>query len=95
MQRPRRQFRSARPQRAATPRLEVLEERRLLSTTQHDPIAEPFALSDGGEFQVNTTTYLDQATPNVTAFADGSYAILWRDPSFNFQRYDAAGKPLG
>lgn len=95
MRRPRRQSRSAPPQRATTPRLEVLEERRLLSATPHDPIAEPLVLSGGAEFQVNTITMGDQATPNVTVFADGSYAILWRDPSFKFQRYDAAGNALG
>ncbi len=85
-----------RSQRAVVPRLEILEERRLLSATQDDPIAEPLALVGGAEFQVNTTTAGDQTSPRVTAFADGSFAVIWNHNAYpTFQRYDAAGNPVG
>ncbi len=86
-----------RPQRAVVPRLEILEERRLLSATQDDPIAEPLALAGGAEFQVNTTTLNNQRSPDITRFEDGSFAIKWRMQSndFAFQRYSPAGSPIG
>jgi len=84
-----------RPQ-SAVPRLEILEERRLLSATQDDPIAEPLALTGGAEFRVNTTTAGDQLSPRVTAFADGGFAIIWKHNDYpTFQRYDAAGNSVG
>lgn len=81
---------------SSTPRLEVLEERRLLSATQDDPIAEPLVLTGGAEFQVNTTTFGDQLYPRVTPFADGGFAVTWTHNNHPaFQRYDAAGNPVG
>src|SRR5690606_33227177 len=81
---------------ASTPRLEVLEERRLLSATQDDPIAEPLVLSGGAEFQVNTTTTGDQLSPRVTSFENGGFAVIWKHNDYpTFQRYDSAGNPVG
>ena len=59
-------------------------------------MAEPLVLTGGAEFQVNTTTAGDQLSPGITSFADGGYAILWKHNDYpTFQRYDAAGNPVG
>lgn len=56
----------------------------------------------GGEMQINTTTHIGQAIPDVTALADGGFVITWlsnhQDGSSTgifAQRYDAAGSPVG
>ncbi len=49
----------------------------------------------GGEFQVNQTETLNQRTPSVFLFNDGSFVITWADESDGwdilFQRFDSSG----
>lgn len=57
----------------------------------------------GGEFQANTTTFLDQAFSDVTGLADGGFLVSWSSleqvPGGLYdifaQRYDANGNAVG
>lgn len=54
----------------------------------------------GSEILVNTTLAGDQDQAAVTALDDGGFLIAWHDAasasaSLHFQRYDAAGHPVG
>ena len=55
-------------------------------------------VAQGGEFQVNTTTTLNQHDPAVAMDADGDFVITWADQnSYGVlaQRYNAAGLAQG
>lgn len=52
----------------------------------------------GAEFQVNTTTTLDQTSPEVTALTDGGWVVTWADRGQEVvfqQRYDFLGIRVG
>lgn len=56
----------------------------------------------GGEFRVNTTTYLDQYQPNIAVLSDGSFVVTYTsfDNSHTVwniyaQHFDAQGLPIG
>jgi Ca2+-binding RTX toxin-like protein len=53
----------------------------------------------GPETRVNTTTFGGQDLPSVAALAGGGYVVAWTSvvsgEATYFQRYDAAGSPLG
>lgn len=54
----------------------------------------------GAETRINTTTELDQRTPEIQGLADGGYVVVWTSPDGGgtgvfAQRYDAAGSPVG
>ncbi len=54
----------------------------------------------GTEFAVNTTTAGDQSAPQVTALADGGFAVVWEAPGTSgteiwMQRFAANGSTLG
>src|SRR6185369_3127183 len=59
----------------------------------------------GSEFQVNTTTNLNQGRPAVAAMSNGNFVIAWQSDSsggtdqsstsIQMQRYSASGTPLG
>jgi hypothetical protein len=59
----------------------------------------------GGEFQVNTYTTLNQASPAVAPDGAGGFVVVWRSDggsgsdtdgsSVQAQRFDAAGAPVG
>ncbi|NOT16004.1 MAG: hypothetical protein HOP21_10650, partial [Methylotenera sp.] len=58
--------------------------------------------AQGGEFQVNTVTNLDQYQPSIAALPDGGFVLSWssleQDGSgygVYAQRYDASGTALG
>ena len=55
--------------------------------------------SQGGEFQVNTTTNQEQSSPSVAMDADGDFAIAWQGLPGNFdiyvQQYASDGTPIG
>ncbi len=51
-----------------------------------------------GEFKVNTTTSGDQRGASVACAPDGQFVVAWMngpDSSIYFQRYNAAGSPVG
>ena len=54
----------------------------------------------GGEFQVNVTTALDQAQPDVASDASGNFVVVWASANFDGsgygivgRRYDSSGSP--
>ncbi|HAC66079.1 MAG TPA: hypothetical protein DCF68_21735, partial [Cyanothece sp. UBA12306] len=56
----------------------------------------------GNEFQINTTTYHQQAVPSVTGLSDGGFAVTWQSwgqdgSSWGIygRRYDSNGIPVG
>ncbi len=59
----------------------------------------------GSQFQVNTSTGLNQGTPSVAMDADGDFVVVWESGSsggadtggysIQGQRYNAAGSPVG
>ena len=54
----------------------------------------------GSEFQINTTTSGNQASPTVAMDAAGNFIVVWQGPGLNdedifAQRFDPNGKPLG
>src|SRR5262245_14982181 len=55
----------------------------------------------GGEFQVNTYTGSQQATPSVAMDANGNFVITWHSDQdgsgtgIYAQRYDSDGNPMG
>jgi Ca2+-binding RTX toxin-like protein len=54
-----------------------------------------------GEIRVNSTTYLGQDWPSMTALADGGWVVIWSGNGLGdrdgivMQRYDASGTPIG
>jgi hypothetical protein len=77
----------------------------VLSLCQLTPTAAQIVPA-GGEFQVNSTTILDQGLPAIASDADGDFVVVWwngyfdrRGPLFpssiQAQRYSADGTPRG
>lgn len=54
----------------------------------------------GSEFQINTTTSGNQASPSVAMDAAGNFVVVWQGPGLSdedifAQRFDPNGQPLG
>jgi hypothetical protein len=65
-------------------------------------LSKTFVTAPGGtEFRVNTTTAGRQLAPAIATGPDGRSVVVWVDqptpsrPTIRFQRYDAAGAPIG